>query len=161
MCHWCSYHILTSSVIYYWTDARQHGIYLFYIKLCTHKSCFISRKARESGAFPILINTKKAIWRHLWSIQNEAIPLVAMRSKGLWLVPENHATVKLDLSVASRGMKTCWIIQVSFCHQSSPVSRKTWMLPWILQELKKYTRKTCDCGQSGGHSIRVLNGKER
>ena len=31
MCHWCSYHILTSSVIYYWTDARQHGIYFFYI----------------------------------------------------------------------------------------------------------------------------------
>ena len=28
MCHWCSYHSLTSSVIYYWTDARQHGIYL-------------------------------------------------------------------------------------------------------------------------------------
>ena len=31
VCHWCSYHILTSSVIYYWTDAQQHGIYLFYI----------------------------------------------------------------------------------------------------------------------------------
>ena len=31
VCHWCSYHILTSSVIYYWTDARQHGIYMFYI----------------------------------------------------------------------------------------------------------------------------------
>ena len=27
----CSYHILTSSAIYYWTDTRQHGIYLFYI----------------------------------------------------------------------------------------------------------------------------------
>ena len=26
VCHWCSYHILTSSVIYYWTDTRQHGI---------------------------------------------------------------------------------------------------------------------------------------
>ena len=25
----CSYHILTSSVIYYWTDAQQLGIYLF------------------------------------------------------------------------------------------------------------------------------------
>ena len=25
MCHWCSYHIL-ASVIYYWTDARQHGM---------------------------------------------------------------------------------------------------------------------------------------
>ena len=29
-----------------------------------------------------------------------------MRSKELWLVQENHATVKLDASVASRGMKT-------------------------------------------------------
>ena len=29
LCHFCSYHILTSSVI--WTDARQHGIYLLYI----------------------------------------------------------------------------------------------------------------------------------
>ena len=31
VCHWSSYHILTSSVIYYWTDAWQLGIYLFYI----------------------------------------------------------------------------------------------------------------------------------
>ena len=30
-----------------------------------------------------------------------------MRSKGLRFVQENHATVKLVLSVASRGMKTC------------------------------------------------------
>ena len=29
-CQWCSNHILTSSVIYYWTDTWQHGIYLFY-----------------------------------------------------------------------------------------------------------------------------------
>ena len=28
---WFSYHILTSSVIYHWTDARQNGIYLFYV----------------------------------------------------------------------------------------------------------------------------------
>ena len=33
----CSYYILTSPVIYYWTDARQHGIYLLIITpiLCT------------------------------------------------------------------------------------------------------------------------------
>ena len=31
----CSYHILTSSVIYYWTDARQLGIYLLNIKCKT------------------------------------------------------------------------------------------------------------------------------
>ena len=29
VCHWCFYHILASSVIYYWTDPRKHGIYLF------------------------------------------------------------------------------------------------------------------------------------
>ena len=29
----CSYHILTSSVIYYWTDPRQHGIYLLNSRL--------------------------------------------------------------------------------------------------------------------------------
>ena len=29
-----------------------------------------------------------------------------MHSKEFWLVQENHATVKLDSSVASRGMKT-------------------------------------------------------
>ena len=29
----CSYHILTSSVIYYWTDARQLGIYLLTMSL--------------------------------------------------------------------------------------------------------------------------------
>ena len=28
----CSYEILTSSVVYYWTDARQHGIYLLVIQ---------------------------------------------------------------------------------------------------------------------------------
>ena len=33
----CSYHILTSSVIYYWTDARQHGIYLLNLFVAKHK----------------------------------------------------------------------------------------------------------------------------
>ena len=33
----CSYHVLTSSVIYYWTDARQHGIYLL---SSPEKDCF-------------------------------------------------------------------------------------------------------------------------
>ena len=39
-------------------------------------------------------------------MQNEAISLVAMRSKELWLVKKNHATVKPDLSVTPRWMKT-------------------------------------------------------
>ena len=39
-------------------------------------------------------------------MQNEAVSLVIMRSKELWLVEKNRATVKLDSSVAPRWMKT-------------------------------------------------------
>ena len=60
----------------------------------------------KAGLCPLWRKRKKAIWRNLLSIQNEAISLVAMRSKELWLVHENHATVKLNSSVTSRGMKT-------------------------------------------------------
>ena len=63
---------------------------------------------RESRPFaPPLprLCTKKAIWRDL-SIQIEAIQLVAMRSKELWLVEKNRATVKADSSAAPRWMKT-------------------------------------------------------
>ena len=37
VCHWCFYHILTFSVIYYWTDPRQHGIYLFHTMIRKEK----------------------------------------------------------------------------------------------------------------------------
>ena len=43
VCHWCSYHILMSSVIYYWTGAWQHGIYLFYMV----------RKLKYTGKMPV------------------------------------------------------------------------------------------------------------
>ena len=117
--------------------------------------------------------TKKSLWSDLWSFQNEAIWLVAMRSKELWLVEKNRTTVKPDLSVAPRWMKTysesrielrnLQILkkmpenQVSFCHGNSPVSWKAWTLPWKLQELRKYPWKTCGYGQRRGHLIRVLN----
>ena len=44
---------------------------------------------------PLWRTQKKAIWRNLYnSIQNEVISMVTMRSNELWLVQENHATVK-------------------------------------------------------------------
>ena len=156
VCHWCSYHILTSSVIYYWIrrTATWNLFVLynnekpfFYLKLFQHNA--------KAGLLPRLCPAfarKKAIWGDLWSIQNEAILLVAMRSKESWLVEKNRATVKPDSSVAPRWIKLtakaelnceiykswrkCWKNQVSFCDQSSPVSRKAWTLPWKLQELK-------------------------
>ena len=150
-------------VIYYWTDARQHGIYLFYI---ITKSLFyfkIFQHNAKAGLLPRLCPAfarKTAIWRDL-SIQNEAISLGAMRSKELWLVEKNRATVKSDSSATPRWMKTYSESrielrnlktlkkmpenQVNFCHRSSPVSRKAWTLPWKLQELKKYPRRSCGC----------------
>ena len=50
----------------------------------------------QKPAFCPAFERKKAIWRDLWSLQNEAISLVAMRSKELWLVEKNGATVKPD-----------------------------------------------------------------
>ena len=73
------------------------------------RALFISKSfnvSSKAGLRPLWRARTKAIWRSLLSIQNEAISLVAMRSKELWLVQENHATVTVDLSVASRGMKT-------------------------------------------------------
>ena len=106
VCHWYSYLVLTFSVIDYWTDALQHGIYLFYIikEQLNHyrKSFFLFQNLStwlESRPLPTLVNKKKAIWRNLLSVQNKAISLVAMGSKELWLVQENHANVKPDLSV--------------------------------------------------------------
>ena len=113
MCHWCSYHILTSPVIYFWTDASQHGVYLFYI--ITKSFFFISKyfnitwKPAFAPPLPTLPNMKKAIWHNLWSIQNEVISLATIHSKELWLAQENHPTVKPGLgssSVSLCGMKT-------------------------------------------------------
>ena len=64
-----------------------------------------------------------------------------MRSKELWLVDKNRATVKLTAKAELnceiyKSWRKCWKNQVSFCRRSSPVSRKTWMLPWKLRELK-------------------------
>ena len=49
----CSYHILTSSRIYYWTDARQHGIYLLNVRtaVLNKMTCAIHFSCKISDAF--------------------------------------------------------------------------------------------------------------
>ena len=109
VCHWCSYHILTSSVIYYWI--RRTATWNLFVLYNNEKPFLISkyfnitRKPAFCPAFALPLQEKKAIWRDL-SIQNETISLVAMRSKESWLVKENRATVKPDSSAAPRWMKT-------------------------------------------------------
>jgi len=60
------------------------------------------------------------------------------------LLVEWKLTAKAELNCEIyKSYRKYWKSQVSFCHQSSPVSQKAWKLSWILQELKKYARKTC------------------
>ncbi len=74
------------------------------------------------------------------------------------LLVEWKLTAKPELNCEiCKSWRKCWKNQVSFCHRSSPMSRKAWTLLWKLQELKNYPRKTCGYGQPRGHLIRVLN----
>jgi len=91
---------------------------------------FFFQHNSKAGLWPLWRTRKNAIWLNLLSIQNEAISLVAMRSKELWLVQEDHATVKLDSRVASRGMKT---------YGESRVELRN------LQILKKMLEKSSQC----------------
>ena len=106
VCHWCSYHILTSSVIYYWI--RRTATWNLFVLYNNEKPFFILKyfNITRKPAFCPAFARKKASWRDLLSIQNEAVSLVAMRSKESWWVEKNRATVKPDSSVAPRWMKT-------------------------------------------------------
>ena len=58
------------------------------------------------------------------------------------LLVEWKLTAKAELSCEIyKSWRKCWKNQVSFCHRSSPVSRKAWTLPWKLQEFKKIPSK--------------------
>jgi len=112
----------------------------------------------------------------LLSIQNEANSLVAMRSKELWLVQGNHAIVKLESSVACRGMenlqrkqngtvKSTNLIQNAgkvksvFVIRAPLWAEKKLDVTLNIAAVEKAARKTCACGQHrhvGSHSIRLL-----
>jgi len=135
------------------------NLFVLYNKETNYYSFFISEShhfSKDGWPLPTLVNRKKAIWHNLLSIQNEAISLVAMHSKELWLVQENHATVKLDLNgfLWNENLQRKQNPQIlnkmlegSFCHQSSPVSRKCGMISWMLLEFKEYAWKTSGCSQ--------------
>ena len=91
------------------------------------------------------------------------------------MVQENHATVKLDLSVAARGMKTysenrielrnLQILKKMLDNSSQFLSSEQPSEPKNMDVASNIAgvEKICsDCSQSGSHSIRGrLNGKER
>jgi len=48
-----------------------------------------------------------------------------------------------------------------FLSSDQPSELKSLDVALNIAGVAKYARKTCDCGKLGGHSIRVLKGKER
>ena len=91
---------------------------------------------------------------HNWS--RKIAPLSNLTRASLLVEWKLTAKAELNCEIC-KSWRKCWKNQVSFCHRSSPVSRKAWTLPWKLQELKNYPRKTCGYGQPRSHLIRVLN----
>ena len=89
------------------------------------------------------------------------------------MAQENHATVKRDSKVASRGMKTYSESRIElknpqilkkiqekssqFLSSEQPCEPKSLEVVLKIAGVENYVRKTCGCGQPGGHSIRVLN----
>ena len=145
---------------------------LFYFKMFQRESWHLRCLC------PLWQRWKKAIWRNLWSVQNEAISLVSVRSKELWLVEEDHATVKPavkpDSSVASREMKTyresriklrnlqilkpnAGKIKSVFVIGAALWAKKLGHCLENCRSWKNTLGKLCGRGQPRGHLIRVLN----
>ena len=135
-----------------------------------------AKVGRSLGALHFENPEKKAIWRHLWSIQNEAISLVAVRWQRLviglgksrncqtWLEcrfswnenlqrRKNWAAKSTILKENARKVKSVFVIRSAQWTEKLGCSLS-------IVGVEKCTRKTCDYGQPGGHLIRVLN-KER
>ena len=142
---------------------NETNYYAYWAKLLFISKYFnITRKPAFAPPLPTSANTKKAIWRNLWSLQNEAISLVAMRSKELWLVQENHGhcqtwVERRSLRNENLQRKQNWtaksiqIVKKMLENSSQFLLYKENCRGW------KYHRKACGCGQPRGHLIVVLN----
>ena len=179
VCHWCSYHILTSSVIYYWTDARQHGIFLFYIitkQITTHKAfvyfkilqCNITRKPTlthfaedEKKPFDVIYYLYKIKQFHWllcvakncdWS--RKITPLSNLTRASVQV--EWKLTVKAELYCEKNLEQNAGKINSVFVIKAAPWAEK---LGRCLENCRswKNPRQTCGCDQPRGHLIRVLN----
>ena len=175
VCHWCPYHILTSSVIYYWIRrTATWNLFVLYNNENISKDFNITQKPAFCPAFAPSLPEKKPfdldviydlfkMKQFYWLLclakncdwSRKIAPLSNLSRASLLVEWKLTAKAELNCKI-SKSWRKCWKNQVSFCHRSSPVSRKAWTLLWKLQELKKCPRKTCGYGQPRGHLIRVL-----
>ncbi len=115
----CSYHILTSSVIYNWTDTRQNGIYL------------LSRPWKNvDDSFYFYNNTKNSLGKKVWNCSANHLPRRRSNSipwcnspcalhaiSKLWRIqPQNNAafsTAHFVFLFQSKARKLYYFV---FCH---------------------------------------------
>jgi len=130
VCHWCSYHILTSSVIYYWIDKRQHGIYLFYmIKKQTttafFKSFSVTGKPIDK-TFLYLIFTCSRDYCPLWRTRKKPFDVI----RCLYETKQSHWLLSLarnsgwsrKITPLSNLIQTWAIISQRPKHEEAPTS---------------------------------------
>ena len=165
VCHWCFYHILTSSVIYYWIRrTATWNLFVLYNNKNISKDFNFAPPLHEKKPFDHdviydLFKMKQFHWLLCvakncdWS--RKIAPLSNLSRASLLVEWKLTAKAELNCKIY-KSWRKYWKNRVSFCHRSSPVSRKAWTLPWKLQELKKCPRKTSGYGQPRGHLIRVL-----
>ena len=68
----CSYHIVTSSAIYYWTDTWQHGIYLLNKWKVTHYRNKTNKQTKTSKQeLPVSSQFQNCFCRYIWRECNE------------------------------------------------------------------------------------------
>ena len=141
------------------SDARQHGMYLFYIitkslfyfKIFQHnvkasllprlRPAFARKKPFDHDVIYDLYKMKEFHWLLCvakncdWS--RKIAPLSNLSRASLLVEWKLTAKAEFNCEIY-KSWRKCWINEVSFCQRSSPVSRKAWTLPSKLQELKKY-----------------------
>ena len=168
VCHWCFLaHFDFSCDLLLNRSMTTWNLFVLYNKKTNYywKPLFFTSKSFNitwKPAFAHFDKHKKAIWHNLLTIQHEAISLVVTHSKRILNGPRKSCYCQLGSSSVTLGVKTSsksrielqnlQILkkmlksQVSFCHQSSPVSQKAWMFALNIAGLEKCARKTCRCG---------------
>ena len=147
VCQWCSYHILTSSVIYYWI--RRTATWNLFV-LYNNEDLFISKYfsiTRKPAFYPAfaspLYEKSHLTWSDRFKMKQFHWLLCVAKNRN-WsrkiaplsnltrasLLVEWKLTAKAELNCGIyKSWRKCWKNQVSFCHRSSPVSWKAWTLP--------------------------------
>ena len=172
MCHWCSCHILTSSVIYYLI--RRTETWNLFVLYNNEKPFFpkyfnITRKPAFCPAFALkkpfdVIFDRFKMKQFHWLLcvakncdwSRKIAPLSNLTCASLLVEWKLTAKAELNCEIY-KSWRKCWSgkIKAVFVIGAALWAEKLGCC-WKLRE-KKYPRKTCGYGQPRGLLIRVLN----